>query len=110
MAAYCIFCKIIAREVSSTIVDETDTLFVIKDLYPQAPIHYLILPKEHIAHVGTMSFEQTKKLAPQFLEMAQTLSHKVPHQEFKLKINNGSSAGQEIDHLHIHFLAGFKDL
>ena len=110
MAAFCIFCKIIAREIPSAIIEETDDLLVIKDLYPQAPIHYLILPKEHITHVGTMSFEQTKRLAPLFLEMAQSLSHKVPHQEFKLKVNNGSSAGQEIAHLHIHFLAGFNDL
>ena len=105
----CLFCRIIARELPSTIVVETDDLLVIKDLYPQAPIHYLILPKSHITHVGTMSFDQTNFFAPLFLEMAQSLSQNVPNQEFKLKINNGSSAGQEINHLHIHFLAGFKD-
>jgi len=110
MTAFCIFCRIISREIPSTIIAETDHLLVIKDLYPQAPIHYLILPKDHITHIGTMSFDQTKKLAPLFLEMAQSLSQNVPHQEFKLKVNNGSSAGQEINHLHMHFLAGFTDL
>jgi diadenosine tetraphosphate (Ap4A) HIT family hydrolase len=104
----CLFCKIIAHEIPSVIITENDHLLVIKDIHPQAPIHYLILPKEHITHIGTMSEKQTQQLAPLFLEMAQSLSRTVSQQEFKLKVNNGPIAGQEINHLHLHFLADFK--
>ena len=109
MSLSCLFCKIIAREIPSVIVAETDDLVVIKDINPSMPIHFLILPKEHIINVKSMTAEQNRKYGPLFLEMAQKLSATYPAAtDFKLVTNNGASSGQAIFHLHWHFLAGYS--
>lgn len=103
----CIFCKIIARSIPSTIIAESDNLIVIQDIYPQAPIHYLIIPKEHVVNIATMSHEQNEKYGAAVFQMVHHLSKTIEGaSEFKLKINNGKSAGQEILHLHTHFMSG----
>ncbi len=108
MSLSCIFCKIIAREVPSTIIAETDDIIVIKDINPKAPIHYLIIPKKHMADLT--KFEQTDApLAGHMLLMAKQLSQGLSgSQDFKLMVNNGADAGQIVFHAHIHFLAGKK--
>lgn len=100
----CIFCKIIAQEIPSTIVHQTNNLLVIKDIHPKAPIHYLIIPKKHIENVSFLSSED-KELAGELLLAAQELGAQVK-KDFKLIVNNGPAAGQIVFHLHIHFLAG----
>lgn len=108
MNTTCLFCKIIAKEIPSTIIAETDSLLVFKDINPQAPIHYLIIPKEHIVNIATTTHEQRQEYSSLFIEMAYHLSQKISGaQNFKLKINNGKSAGQEVMHMHWHFLAGY---
>lgn len=105
----CLFCKIIAGIIPSTIVAQTSELLVIKDISPQKPIHYLILPKEHIINVKHMTDKQNEKYGSLFLKMAQHLSEAIPGaQDFKLVTNNGGAAGQVVFHLHIHFLAGYN--
>ncbi len=109
MSLSCLFCKIINREIPSTIIAETDHLLVIKDINPSMPIHYLILPKEHIVNVKSMTHEQNKKYGTLFLEMAQKLSAENSEAtDFKLVTNNGAPSGQAIFHLHWHFLAGYS--
>ncbi len=102
----CIFCKIIAKEIPSTLIEETEDLIVIKDLYPKASTHYLIIPKKHIADIR--EFETTDSaLAGKMLMMAQKLSTALPEpQAFRVVVNNGKEAGQCVFHLHMHFLAG----
>lgn len=105
----CIFCKIIAKEISATIIEETDQLIVIKDLYPRAKIHYLIIPKVHIADI--QSFEKTDCcLGSQMFFMSKHLSQKIADThgsgDFRFQINSGIKAGQRVFHLHAHFLAG----
>ena len=102
----CVFCKIVAGQIPSKKIQETDDLIVIKDLHPQAPIHYLIIPKKHIKNVQSCSQQDQATLGSIFL-MAQKLSVDLPGpQEFKLISNNGASVGQSVFHMHIHFLAG----
>lgn len=100
----CIFCKIITGSLPSAQIAENDHVLVIKDLYPKAPIHYLILPKKHIQDISEL---QDAELAGELLLMAQQLSQKdEQHAQFRIVSNNGARAGQCVFHIHLHFLAG----
>jgi histidine triad (HIT) family protein len=104
----CTFCKIIAHELPATVIKETDDVIVIEDKEPRTPMHYLIIPKKHIADVRSLG-EGDKALAGDLLFMAKDLSKNLPgSQAFRLISNNGSDVGQTIFHMHIHFLAGKK--
>jgi histidine triad (HIT) family protein len=102
-----IFQKIIERDLPASIVYESAQIIVIKDINPQAPIHYLIIPKEKFIDVSNIPKEKIEIISAMFL-VAHELSQINPeHAEYKLVINNGEKAGQCIFHLHMHFLAGF---
>lgn len=102
----CVFCAIIARQIPATIIAETDTLIVIQDRAPKAPVHYLIIPKKHIQDVRHLE-KGDCCLSSQMFMMAQQLAFKDgKNLDFKLLVNNGHSAGQRVFHLHMHFLAG----
>ena len=106
----CIFCKIIAKELSSKIIAENNDVIVIQDIAPKAPVHYLIIPKKHIADV--MALQETDALlVGKLLLMAKELGAKLTgSQAFRLVVNNGSDVGQSVFHLHFHFLSGKKML
>lgn len=102
----CIFCKIIANQIPSKRIQETDDLIVVADIAPKAPIHYLIIPKKHIKNIQSCS-DDDQEILGKILLMAKTLSQNLSgNQEFKLVANNGASVGQSVFHLHVHFLAG----
>lgn len=102
----CIFCKIIGKEIPSEVIRETNNVIVLKDIAPQAPIHFLIIPKKHIKDLSSCEQQDQAGLSD-ILMMAQKLSKEIPEaSSFKLLVNNGHSAGQRIFHLHFHFLAG----
>ncbi|MGE0009952.1 MAG: HIT domain-containing protein [Candidatus Babeliales bacterium] len=102
----CIFCKIIAKEVPCTPVYETDDILVIKDLYPKAPIHYLIIPKKHAKDIQDLAHDDMH-LGASMIKVAKELSAQLPGTgDFKLVVNSGEGSGQSIFHLHMHFVAG----
>lgn len=104
----CVFCKILRQEITAEIVASNDTVFVIRDIAPKAPLHFLIIPKKHIADISALT-AQDQKIAADLLLMAQNLSSVIPGaQEFRLVSNNGASIGQSVFHIHLHFLAGKK--
>ena len=104
----CIFCKIINKEIPAKVIAENDSVLVIQDIAPTTPIHYLIIPKKHIADIAQLKPED-KGLAGDLLLMAKQLSEADPKaKEFKLISNNGPSIGQTVFHIHIHFCAGKK--
>ncbi len=106
MTNSCIFCKIIAKELPATIVYESDNVLAIKDLYPKAPIHYLIIPKKHAQDIQDMH-DTDMHLGGAMLMAAKTLSKELPgNGDFKLVVNSGAAAGQKVFHVHMHFLAG----
>ncbi|MCX5924005.1 MAG: HIT domain-containing protein [Candidatus Dependentiae bacterium] len=102
----CVFCKIISGQIPSKIIEETDDIIVIKDIQPKALVHYLIIPKKHIANIQSCT-QQDQALFGSMLLMAQKLSASLAgSQEFKLISNNGASVGQSVFHIHMHFLSG----
>lgn len=104
----CIFCAINEGKIPSTKITETEDIMVIKDIAPKASIHYLIIPKHHIKDIQAFS-EQEKELAGNMLLMAQKLSESLPEPKaFRLVVNSGAQAGQQVFHVHMHFLAGSK--
>ncbi len=102
----CIFCKIIHGIIPSKKIYETNDILVIQDIAPQAPIHYLIIPKKHFSTIAHAQLDD-QALLGSLLLTAKELATKLPQpQDFRLVSNNGASVGQSVHHVHIHFLAG----
>ncbi len=106
----CIFCNVINKTLPAKVIAENDDIIVIQDIVPKAPVHYLIIPKQHIKDV--QSLEEAHADVPiKMLLMAKQLSeHLSGSGAFRLIVNNGSDAGQSVFHLHFHFLSGKKML
>ena len=102
----CVFCNIIDRKIPSSIVLENDSVIVIKDIAPKAPVHYLIVPKKHVKDMTDITHDDAS-LILSMTQAVQDLARTVePNGVFNLIVNNGAQAGQIIFHLHWHFLAG----
>jgi len=99
----CIFCSIISKKIPATIVLENDEVMVINDIHPKAPVHYLVIPKKHVADFMTLNDDT---ILNDLKKMIQQVGKTLPEQTFRLLVNNGSGAGQSVFHLHIHMLAG----
>jgi len=107
MQSDCVFCKIIKREIPAKVIAENDLIIVIQDIAPAAPVHYLIIPKKHTADLRSITKDDANEMAGLLL-MAQELSHDLGDISFRLLMNNGPEAGQSVNHIHAHFLAGKK--
>lgn len=104
----CIFCKIVKGDIPSAKVYEDEDMIIIKDLNPQAPVHLLLIPKEHYANIVEMSDAQAQTLA-KCLKKLSTLTNKLGLQNgFRLVSNKGEDGCQSVGHLHIHILGGRK--
>ncbi len=102
----CLFCKIIQGEITVTPIKENDFILVFPDLHPKAPIHYLIIPKNHIIDLAHLT-EDDHQYALEMVKMVTLLGKQLPEpQAFNVISNNGAQAGQSVFHLHWHFLAG----
>lgn len=100
----CIFCKIISGQISSKIIYQTDLSIVLQDIAPQAPIHYLIIPKIHVQDLASCT---DSVLIADLMSIPAILADQIGEQTaFKLFTNNGYAAGQRVFHLHFHFLSG----
>jgi histidine triad (HIT) family protein len=103
-----IFTKIIKRELPSDIVFENDRIIAIKDLYPQAPVHLLIITKKEIPDLQSMKPEDYSLLT-EIVLVAQELANRFEVADgYRLITNNGTPAGQVIFHLHLHLIGGRK--
>ena len=103
----CIFCKIAKGEIPSDIVFEDDNIIAFKDLNPIAPVHVLIIPKEHIASAMEINEENSAVVAHIFnraSEIAEKLG--IAESGFRLVNNCGKDGGQTVFHLHFHLLGG----
>ncbi|CDR33997.1 histidine triad nucleotide-binding protein [Criblamydia sequanensis] len=101
-----IFGRIIKKELPAEVVFENDRFLAIKDIYPIAPVHLLIMPKKEFKNLQAMQ-EEDLKLFPELIEIAQKLAEEFDVEEgYRLLTNNGESAGQTILHLHFHLIGG----
>ncbi len=105
----CIFCKIASGEVQAQIVYQDEDVVVFKDLNPQAPTHLLIIPVKHIAKLDEASKEDMALLGKLQLTAAK-IAKEMNITDFRLVTNNGKGAGQSVEHLHYHFMAGRRFL
>ncbi|MDN5600123.1 MAG: histidine triad nucleotide-binding protein [Brachybacterium sp.] len=102
----CVFCRIIAGEIPSERVHEDDQLIAFKDLHPQAPVHVLVVPREHRRDVTELA--QQPDLLARIATVAGEVAATHADGEFRLIFNTGASAGQSVFHVHAHVLAGGK--
>jgi histidine triad (HIT) family protein len=103
----CIFCKIAAGEIPSKKIFEDDEMLAFHDITPQAPVHFLVIPKRHIRNIMELRGEDVP-LAGRLINKAQELAVELGCAEkgARFVINCKTDGGQTVDHLHIHVLAG----
>lgn len=103
----CIFCAIVAREIPTDIVRESDRLVAFRDTNPQAPTHILIVPKEHVRSIADLGDDH----GPMLADVAQAATQLaradgIDEDGWRLVTNVGTGAGQTVFHLHFHLLGG----
>ena len=103
-----VFCKIVAGDIPSDVLIETDELIVLADIAPKAPVHHLVVPKKHIATINEAQ-ESDAQLLGRMVLAAKEAAEKLGISEgYKLVFNVGEGGGQEIPHIHLHLLGGWK--
>ncbi|KQR93044.1 MAG: HIT domain-containing protein [Microbacterium ginsengisoli] len=106
MSEASVFSRILAREIPAEIVAETDTLFAIRDIAPQAPVHLLVIPKTaEYRDVAELAAADPALLA-EIVALASELAAQHADGDFRLVFNTGAGAGQTVFHVHAHVLAG----
>lgn len=103
----CIFCKIAKGEIPSDIVYETDKVVAFKDLNPIAPVHLLIIPKEHFTDfLDFAKSENRAELADAMMEAVEEIAKDLGLESFHILNNCGAEHGQSVFHLHFHLISG----
>lgn len=104
----CIFCKIGKGEIPSDTVFEDDTVRVFKDIHPKAPVHLLVIPKEHVESIAHL-VDDHRDLVQRIIFAAKHVAAGQGLTGYKLVFNVGRDGGQVVDHLHLHVLGGWND-
>ena len=103
----CVFCKIVAGEIPAKKVYEDDLVVAFHDINPRTPVHILIVPKAHIVSANEATEAHRDALGQLFLAARQVAeSTGVAKTGYRLLVNNGPHAGQEVMHLHMHLFGG----
>ena len=106
MSEDCIFCKIVAGEIPAKKIYEDSDLIAFHDIHPVAPVHFMIVPKEHIASLAD-AHARHEMLLGRILLLAPVLAKEQGlHEGFRTIINTGKGGGQEVMHLHVHIMGG----
>jgi histidine triad (HIT) family protein len=105
--ADCVFCRIVRGEIEAEVVYDEDDVLAIEDINSRAPVHVLIIPRQHVANleeIGALPDTVVKRL----FEVASTVAEKLGVRDggYAVMINNGRDAGQEVFHLHLHVMGG----
>ena len=104
----CLFCKIIAGEIPSKKVYEDETVFAFADIAPQAPVHVLIVPKEHMASMDAVTGANSAVVAHIFEVIPEIAKEQGITNGYRVISNCGEDACQSVKHLHFHLLGGRK--
>ncbi len=103
----CIFCEIIAGNIPSTKVYEDDNILAFKDIAPAAPVHIIVVPKEHIESANDITAENSKYVSAIF-EKIPEIAKSQGIDSYRIINNCGEDAGQTVKHLHFHIIGGMK--
>jgi histidine triad (HIT) family protein len=107
MSDDCLFCKILAGDVPSEVVAETEGTYAFRDIQPTAPTHVLVIPRVHIEDAGALTAEHAPVLA-EVLSTAQTVAQQegIADSGYRLVFNVGDDALNSVPHLHLHVIGG----
>ncbi|OGA25390.1 MAG: histidine triad nucleotide-binding protein [Betaproteobacteria bacterium RIFCSPLOWO2_02_FULL_67_19] len=109
-AAACVFCRIARGEIAARKVYEDEDVFAFHDIRPQAPVHLLVIPKQHLPSLYEAGMEQQRTLG-KMLALAGELAHREGATDgFRVIVNTGRVGHQEVYHLHLHILGGPEPL
>ena len=101
----CLFCSIVAGDIPSDVVAQTDTAFAFRDVNPQAPLHVLVVPRTHVTNAGELADSEPETVA-ELVRVARQVATDAGHDSYRLVLNTGELAGQSVFHAHLHVLAG----
>jgi histidine triad (HIT) family protein len=104
--ADCLFCRIIRGEIPSKKVYEDDRVYAFEDINPQAPTHFLIIPKEHIAGLDEATEDHAEIIGYLNLAAAKLAEQRNLKNGYRTVLNVGPDAGQSVFHIHLHLLGG----
>ena len=103
----CIFCKIARGEMDAEVVHDEDEVLAFKDINGRAPVHVLVIPRQHVPSLEKVT-DLPETVTRRLFEVSSIVADKLGVQEsgYVVRVNNGPDAGQEIFHLHLHVLGG----
>jgi histidine triad (HIT) family protein len=103
----CLFCQIVAGDIPSSLVAQSDTAYAFDDIEPQAPVHVLVVPKEHITSADEVR-EAHQGIVDDLVLLAQRVAEikGVRESGYRLVMNVGEDANMSVAHLHLHVLGG----
>ena len=106
MSDDCIFCKIARGEIPSKQVYEDEDVYVFHDIHPVAPVHFMLIPKLHVASLLDVDNSHAALLGKLMLLAPRLAKEQGLNNGFRTVINSGKGGGQEVMHLHIHVIGG----
>ena len=103
----CIFCRIISGDIPSDILYQDEQVVAFRDINPKAPVHLLLVPREHIESLAELS-EDEASIMGHLVAVANRLAREagISDKGYRLVVNSGPEGGQEVPHLHLHLLGG----
>lgn len=102
----CIFCKIVAGEIPSTAIYQDSSAYAFADITPKAPVHILIVPREHIVSLSHASEDQRDLLGHLMWTAAEIARSQGLAKGYRIVVNAGEDGGQTVGHLHMHLMGG----
>lgn len=106
----CIFCKIVGKEIPANKIYEDEEIIAFNDIHPAAPVHFLIIPKQHIESLYDIQDKQQNLLGKMMLLAPKLAKEQGCEDGFRVVINTGRVGGQEVFHLHVHVIGGRERL
>jgi histidine triad (HIT) family protein len=105
MSDNCLFCKIVKGEIPADKLYEDDDILAFRDIAPQAPTHFLVVPRKHIGGPSEVGPDD-ERLTGKLIRMAGEIARREGIDEYRLVMNNGPTAGQTVFHIHLHVMGG----
>ena len=102
----CLFCRIAAGEIPSQCVYDQDGVFAFRDIAPQAPVHILVIPREHIGSVSEITEDNAAVVSRCLMAIGKIAAAEGLKNGYRVISNVGEDAGQSVKHLHFHILGG----